>query len=297
MAVPISCFASASAKRTTISNGGAKRVIKINDGRSKVSHFGLPLRVLGGCGIRSRQYAPLSSGSRMHLSANIPPKFSSLGALSNSRLIWHAPSQEQSKYNIRTDVLVVLIGWLGSEQRQLKKYAECYGFVLERLLTHHRHLALRIKGTIIDSSPVAKSDAKVWARGFTNAMLGKHSQAFGAQFVRAILERPLSAFLHLHRVRKRLNGAIELLTSGQPAYPQLYMYSSGDQVLPAEWVEEFIEKQRTQHGKKVRWCDFHSSPHVDLLRTRPQLYTQLLSAFLTDCLHDPSVATAAPSSG
>ncbi|KAH9617525.1 hypothetical protein KSS87_020703, partial [Heliosperma pusillum] len=43
---------------------------------------------------------------------------------------------------------------------------------------------------------------------------------------------------------RRLSDVIGVLSSRQPSCPQLYIYSSADQVIPAHSVESFIEQQR-----------------------------------------------------
>ncbi|XP_042410725.1 transmembrane protein 53-A-like [Zingiber officinale] len=80
----------------------------------------------------------------------------------------------------------------------------------------------------------------------------------------------------------RLADVLELLTSEQPKCPQLYIYSSADQVIPAKSVESFIERQR-RAGHEVRACDFLSSPHVDHFRNHRALYDTQLASFLDDC--------------
>lgn len=73
------------------------------------------------------------------------------------------------------------------------------------------------------------------------------------------------------------------LKTGQPSCPQLYIYSSADKVIPAEYVESFITEQQ-KIGRQVRACNFISTPHVDHLRNDPELYTSQLTQFLEDCL-------------
>lgn len=75
---------------------------------------------------------------------------------------------------------------------------------------------------------------------------------------------------------------LRVLTSEQPSCPQLYIYSSADKVIPSESVESFIEKQR-KSGRKVRACNFVSTPHVDHFRNDPILYSSQLTQFLEDC--------------
>jgi len=80
---------------------------------------------------------------------------------------------------------------------------------------------------------------------------------------------------------RRLSDVMSMLSSKQPSCPQLYLYSSADTVIPADYVESFVEAQR-RDGHDVRACNFVSSPHVDHFRNDPKLYTSQLSQFLEE---------------
>ncbi|KAJ6421799.1 hypothetical protein OIU84_029069 [Salix udensis] len=94
----------------------------------------------------------------------------------------------------------------------------------------------------------------------------------------AVLEKFFDMILNLPVVNRRLSDVLNLLSSGQPSCPQLYIYSSADRVIPAGSVESFIEKQR-RAGHEVRACNFVFTPHVDHFRNDPKLYTTQLSQF------------------
>ncbi|KAK8564105.1 hypothetical protein V6N12_036236 [Hibiscus sabdariffa] len=292
---------------------------------------------------------------------------------------WHLPepsaidvsgSSDCSSAKSRT--VVVLLGWLGSKQKHLKRYAEwytsrgyhaitftfpmidiisyqaggkaeqnvnmlvnhladwleeeygknlvfhtfsntgwlTYGVILEKFQNQDPSLIGRIRGCIVDSAPVAAPDPQVWASGFSAAFLKKHSVAtkgfpvsresdagteVGEKEVSApkpavtevallaVLEKFFDVVLNIPGVNRRLSGVLGVLSSGQPTCPQLYIYSSADQVIPANHVESFIEKQK-RSGREVRACNFVSTPHVDHFRNDPKLYTSQLSRFLGDCV-------------
>ncbi|OMO62363.1 hypothetical protein COLO4_33108 [Corchorus olitorius] len=251
---------------------------------------------------------------------------------------WHLPeptaidvSSDCSSEKSRT--VVVLLGWLGSKQKHLKRYAEwytsrgyhaitftfpmidiisyqaggkaeqnidmlvnhlagwlegehgknlvfhtfsntgwlTYGAILEKFKKQDPSLTGRIRGCIVDSAPVAAPDPQVWASGFSAAFLKKHSVAtkglatssesdIGALVGRRelaetkpavteaalllVLEKFFGVVLNLPTVNRRLSDVLCLLSSEQPTCPQLYIYSSADRVIPADYVESFIEKQR-----------------------------------------------------
>ncbi|KAG6517828.1 transmembrane protein 53-like [Zingiber officinale] len=182
-----------------------------------------------------------------------------------------------------------------------------YGVLLEKFREQDSSAIGKIKGCIVDSAPVAAPDPQVWASGFSAALLKKQSVATkgnarpGLNVVDSenlyagpkpavtesallvVLEKFFKVVLNLPTINRRLSDVLELLTSEQPKCPQLYIYSSADQVIPAKSVESFIERQR-RAGHEVRACDFLSSPHVDHFRNHPALYDTQLASFLDDCV-------------
>ncbi|XP_039013207.1 transmembrane protein 53-like [Hibiscus syriacus] len=292
---------------------------------------------------------------------------------------WHLPEPSAIDVNGNSDcsseksrTVVVLLGWLGSKQKHLKRYAEwytsrgyhvitftfpmsdiisyqaggkaeqnvdilvdhladwleeeygknlvfhtfsntgwlTYGVILEKFQKQDPYLMGRIRGCIVDSAPVAAPDPQVWASGFSAAFLKKHSVATKGFPVSSepdsgtsagekeisvpkpavteaallvVLEKFFGVVLNFPGVNRRLSDVLGVLSSGQPTCPQLYIYSSADQVIPAYHVESFIEKQK-RCGHEVRACNFVSTPHVDHFRNDPKLYTSQLSRFLEDCV-------------
>ncbi|XVE49705.1 hypothetical protein DITRI_Ditri01bG0102600 [Diplodiscus trichospermus] len=292
---------------------------------------------------------------------------------------WHLPEPSAIDVSGTSDcssaksrTVVVLLGWLGSKQKHLKRYAEwytsrgyhaitftfpmidvisyqsggkaeqnidmlvnhladwleeehgknlvfhtfsntgwlTYGVILEKFQKQDPSLMGRIGGCIVDSAPVAAPDPQVWASGFSAAFLKKHSIAtkgfasssesdMGAldgkrevsepkpaiteAALLLVLEKFFGVVLNFPGVNRRLSDVLGLLSSGQPSCPQLYMYSSADRVIPADYVESFIERQKGC-GREVRACNFVSTPHVDHFRNDPKLYTSQLTQFLDDCV-------------
>lgn len=301
---------------------------------------------------------------------------------SKSFHIWHSPygngDENKSSVSDRNPVVtVVLLGWLGANQKHLKKYVDWYRargihavtFVvpMEELLSfkpgervEHRleilaqelacwlsgkendgrerglvfhtfsnagwlsygvilenfikmgDLYNKIKGCIVDSAPEPEPNPKVWALGFSTALLNKRSrlthptyeggqensekkdtnekpteqiQPLNAEAALiAILEKLFSVVFKLPRVNQRLSEVTSVLSKNQPPCPQLYIYSTADRIIPAKSVESFIEEQK-KAGKKVKACNLKSSPHVDHFRSFPDIYSKQLHSFLEECNH------------
>ncbi|XP_058103699.1 uncharacterized protein LOC131247413 isoform X2 [Magnolia sinica] len=67
----------------------------------------------------------------------------------------------------------------------------------------------------------------------------------------SILEKLFSKFLNFPDVNRRLRKIISILSSDQPPCPQLYLYSTTDNVIPARSAESFIQEQK-KSGRKVK---------------------------------------------
>ncbi|KAA8531894.1 hypothetical protein F0562_006389 [Nyssa sinensis] len=183
-----------------------------------------------------------------------------------------------------------------------------YGAILDNL--HGRQdILLKIKGCVVDSGGDPDINPKVWAAGFTAALLKKRSssaypyseandgiesgvnlsqmQQKEPALIETLLllafEKFFSFLLNLPDVNQRLTKVISALSKHQPPYPQLYLYSRADKVIPFQSVELFIEDQRRM-GRKVWSFNFGSSPHVDHYRTFPSIYSSQLQNFLKECM-------------
>lgn len=86
-------------------------------------------------------------------------------------------------------------------------------------------------------------------------------------------------------LNRRLTKVINILSNNQPPCPQLYLYSTADQVIPVRSVEYFIQEQKSS-GKKIWAYNFGSSPHVDHYRSFPRIYSAELHKFLKECISD-----------
>ncbi|KVH92368.1 Protein of unknown function DUF829, TMEM53 [Cynara cardunculus var. scolymus] len=240
---------------------------------------------------------------------------------------------------------VVLLGWLGSKQKHLRRYAELYnlfgmdavtfpasvfdvlGFDLgrkletriaaltdelvswleekekdgrKRFLIFHTFsntgwlaygsilnrlqgrpdLLEKIKGCVVDSGGDPELDPKVWAAGFSTAMLKKQSSAVNSE-PREIQNEATNANAY-EKEPMRLTKITSTLAKNQPCYPQLYLYSTADKVIPSQKIESFADLQK-KLGREVTTFNFKSTPHVDHYRTFPDTYKSLIQDFLNQC--------------
>ncbi|KNA15139.1 hypothetical protein SOVF_100920 [Spinacia oleracea] len=178
-----------------------------------------------------------------------------------------------------------------------------YGAILTHL-QDRPDLIERIKGCVVDSGGDPELNPKVWAAGFTAALLKKRNNVMPLSsedveprtdknksnmqdedpllieaLVFGALEKMFSFLFTLPDVNQRLLKIIHHLSDNQPPCPQLYLYSTEDKVIPYRSVESFIKHQKSK-GRSVSSFNFKSSPHVDHYRTFPDVYTSQVNSFL-----------------
>ncbi|KAJ4822934.1 hypothetical protein Tsubulata_000285 [Turnera subulata] len=183
-----------------------------------------------------------------------------------------------------------------------------YGYILD-IMQGREELLEKIAGCVFDSGGGGAFDPKVWAGGFSAALLKNRSSAtlrsaeinningldnqsgeLGVKekpqlfesLVLSALEKLFSVILKLSDVDQKLKKIFSILSTNQPPCPQLYLYSTADKVVPFQSIEMLIEGQRKM-GRKVLSYNFRSSPHVDHYRTFPDTYLSVLHSFLKEC--------------
>ncbi|KAM1813632.1 hypothetical protein ACFX11_027399 [Malus domestica] len=185
-----------------------------------------------------------------------------------------------------------------------------YGAILE-ILQGRKDLMEKIKGCVVDSGAAEPFNPKVWAAGFSAAILKNHSSLTSSAVeardlnesedaaslsklqeekpplveavVLLMLEKLFSVLLQFPDVDKRLTKVVSILSENTPYCPQLYLYSTADKVVPHQSVELFMAEQQRK-GRIVRSFNFGTTPHVDHFRNFPEIYCSELDSFLKDCL-------------
>ncbi|KAH0853155.1 hypothetical protein HID58_093415, partial [Brassica napus] len=203
-----------------------------------------------------------------------------------------------------------LVKWVSEKEEGGRESAWCstvsvtlvgfYGTLLESFVGR-QELVEKIKGCIIDSGGADPLDTKIWAAGFTAAILKKRSSTINTEpnspgkedeqkkeplgiesMMLSSLEKLFPIVLNIPEVNMRLTRITQRLYENHPPCPQLYLYSSGDKVVPSHSVEIRIKEQQ-KIGRKVQSFNFKSSPHVDHYRNFPDLYSSQLHNFLQEC--------------
>ncbi|KAH8272204.1 hypothetical protein KR018_011112, partial [Drosophila ironensis] len=71
-------------------------------------------------------------------------------------------------------------------------------------------------------------------------------------------------------------------------YPQLFLYSKGDIVIPYKDVEKFIRLRRDQ-GIEVSSVRFEDAEHVKIFIKYPDQYVQCVCNFIRNCMRTPTL--------
>ncbi|XAR73854.1 hypothetical protein NMG60_11007962 [Bertholletia excelsa] len=187
-----------------------------------------------------------------------------------------------------------------------------YGIILSNMQSQ-QDLLMRIKGCVVDSGGDPDINPKIWAAGFTAALLKKRSSSINhptevgkgmesevrlsrpqhqplliETILLFVLEMLFSFMRNLPGVNERLTRITFILSNKQPPCPQLYLYSTADKVIPQKSIELFIEEQR-RTGRRVQSFNFCSSPHLEHYRSFPSIYMTQIMNFLHVCVHMPKI--------
>ena len=68
------------------------------------------------------------------------------------------------------------------------------------------------------------------------------------------------------------------------SWPHLFLYSSADEIVPRDNVEEMARSRRLNGAMLVAKFDFKSSSHCKHFGAFPQLYREKCLKFMDDCM-------------
>ncbi|XP_037957928.1 transmembrane protein 53 isoform X2 [Teleopsis dalmanni] len=182
-------------------------------------------------------------------------------------------------------------------------------------LYQHISLAIRkhktpiqIRGMIFDSAPGERRMLGLYRA--VQAIYGKEKRkcygftAFLITMTLSIIwfvEETFAAFKSLFvKVEPTQTNPFCGLKNETNTFPQMFLYSKGDVVIPYQDVENFI-KIREQQGVQVSSVCFEDAEHVKIYTKYPSEYIRCICTFINNCLSMPfkgsdSYATTTPSS-
>uniref|UniRef100_A0A1A9WES0 Transmembrane protein 53 n=1 Tax=Glossina brevipalpis TaxID=37001 RepID=A0A1A9WES0_9MUSC len=153
---------------------------------------------------------------------------------------------------------------------------------------------LRIRGMIIDSAPGERRILGLY-RAVT-AIYGrerKKCHCLTAVIITLTLsfmwfaEEAYSAFKSLFvKTEPIQTNPFNDLKNEPNEFPQLFLYSKGDAVIPYSDIEKFI-KIRQEQGVEVNSICFEDAEHVKIFTKYPTKYVQYVCSFINKCLASP----------
>ncbi|KAK3224145.1 hypothetical protein Dsin_011170 [Dipteronia sinensis] len=158
--------------------------------------------------------------------------------------------------------------------------------------SRHEHLMVmeKIKGCVVDSGGGDPFSTQVWALGFVDSLPRKRgaprlppmeSPHMDKIILLFLLETFFYILVNLPRLKERLKRTKSILKEKQ-TFPQLYMYSTDDKVIPFKSIEMFMEEQKKM-GRNVISFNFGSSSHIGHYWNFRNRYSSMLGDFLKQC--------------
>ncbi|EIE18250.1 DUF829-domain-containing protein [Coccomyxa subellipsoidea C-169] len=143
---------------------------------------------------------------------------------------------------------------------------ESYG---DALLPH-------ICGAVIDSAPQPAVSHTVLAAGSFSALFPR--SRYNKNDPRVFVIKNFLKMVVQGDKKRRLKGVARLLYCLSD-FPQLYIYSTSDHVIPSTAVKAWIQGQESL-GRRISELQFERSPHVQHMRHHRDLYCSALTTFL-----------------
>eukprot|EP00884_Botryococcus_braunii_P000110 jgi/Botrbrau1/1009/Bobra.114_1s0047.1 len=133
-------------------------------------------------------------------------------------------------------------------------------------------------GAVIDSAPQQKVCHKTYAAGYIAAVKPRQPLREDGPTMKVVTT---VMKVWVQGTRKRVLKGIARNILERSQFPQLYIYSSNDPIIPPHAVEEAIQMHRRQ-GRKVHVLHFESSPHCQHYRYNREQYVAALTGFLQE---------------
>ncbi|XP_015122912.1 transmembrane protein 53 [Diachasma alloeum] len=146
---------------------------------------------------------------------------------------------------------------------------------------------INVKGVIFDSSPGERRVSSLFRAA--SAIVGGHP----------VTNLPMSLFITIFlsvfwlyeiltrawgRGKRASTNPFEL-TEEPHSWPQLFLYSNADTLIPAIDVEKFGSR-RAERGVRVQLVLFTDAPHVKLYAVYPDVYVNTVCTFIHECIMD-----------
>ncbi|XP_020289324.1 transmembrane protein 53 isoform X2 [Pseudomyrmex gracilis] len=150
----------------------------------------------------------------------------------------------------------------------------------------------KVRGVIFDSAPGERRLTALFKA--ISAIIGGHPLTnLPMSFVITFFLSVLWLFEVIAQAFSRSSIPTNPIALAEEAYswPQLFLYSNSDSLIPASDVEKFASR-RAERGVRVQLVLFTNSPHVKHYATYRDVYVNTVCSFIHECLTSPSPSTS-----
>lgn len=156
-----------------------------------------------------------------------------------------------------------------------------------------KYAKLRVKGTIIDSAPGKRRILRAaHAFALTTGNSGFMKLAYFVGMVAYLFF--LRIYLFFTRLFNTKSNGItispysifEHIKGDKARWPQLFLYSKGDEIIPYTDVEEIVSFRRDTLKLHVQSECWETPKHVSILRENMETYSNKCRMFIGDCLKE-----------
>ena len=152
----------------------------------------------------------------------------------------------------------------------------------------NKYKNLQVKGAIIDSAPGKRRILRAsWAFAIASGKRGfaRYIAFFGMIFYLIYLRVYLFFTMFFQGTDlANPNHVYNNIKEDKTRWPQLFIFSKADKVIPASDIVEIADYRREMFGVAVDTLQFQDSDHVAHFKDHPESYTVQCNAFLEKCL-------------